>query len=232
MFSVKHIFLIDAAAQLKSKLWPYGPTFQMPCIPSAWTLISIRFICLLLPYFSIITLALCSSSQSYICWIGHSGNPYFARSFRFTHAAIVFKFQFRVRSRSLSEACQNQTLVNEKSLVKLSDAPHGPPSSAREVSFPAPPGLTPDKKESIGWPEGPPGEDLWKQEILTTVGISSPLSDGLLLQVTGNKQPFQQDKGILTARGVHCSRDVSWTELICFWHPSAAFTCTHTQKKV
>ena len=57
----------------------------------------------------------------------------------FTHAAIVFKFQLRVRARNLSEACQNPTFVNEeKSLRRLSDAPCWPSCLSRETSFPAP----------------------------------------------------------------------------------------------
>lgn len=100
----------------------------MACVLSALKLVSIRFICLLLPYFPIIALVSCSLGQSYMHWIGHSESPHFSRSFMFTQAAIVFKFQLRVRARSLSEACQNQTLVNEKSVARLSDAPCWPSS--------------------------------------------------------------------------------------------------------
>lgn len=55
----------------------------------------------------------------------------------FTHAAIVFKFLLRVRARGLSEACQNQTLVNEeRSLARLSDAPHQPSSFSQKGILP------------------------------------------------------------------------------------------------
>lgn len=118
---------------MKSKLWPCSPTFQMACVLSALRLVSIRFICLLLPYFPIIALVSCSLGQSYIHWIGHSESPNFPRSFMFTQAAIVFKFQLRVRAQSLCEACQNQTLVNEKKTVaRLSDAPCWPSSLKQE----------------------------------------------------------------------------------------------------
>lgn len=140
-----------------------GLTFQMACVPSAWPSISVRFICPLLPCFSIIALALCSLGQSYIHWISCSGNPDFARSFMFIHATIVLKFQLRVWAMSLSEACQMQTLVNEdKSMARLSDALCWPSSQA---SFPTPWGLTPDRQGSIRLPESLLGQVLWKQEI-------------------------------------------------------------------
>lgn len=67
------IFLIDAAAQLKSSCWPCGPTVQLARVLSAWTLISIRFISPLLPCFFKIALTLCSLGQSYIHWSRCSG---------------------------------------------------------------------------------------------------------------------------------------------------------------
>lgn len=147
---IAFFFFMDSATQLKSKLWPCSPTFQMACVLSTLMLVSIRFICLLLPYFPIIALASCSLGQSYMHWIGHSESPHFSRSFLFTHAAIVFKFQLRMRARSLSEACQNQPLWMRRAAWSGSlMLPIGLPPSGKEVSFPAPLGPIEDSKGSI-----------------------------------------------------------------------------------
>lgn len=145
------IFLTDAAARLKSTLWPCGPASQMACVLSAWTLISIRFLCPLLPCFSIIALALCSLGQSHHRWIGCSVNPYLARSFMFTHAVIVLKFQLRVTAGSLSEACQYQTSwMRRRAWPGSLMLPTSPLPPGREASFPVPQGLTPDSQGSTG----------------------------------------------------------------------------------
>lgn len=140
-------------------------------------MISIRFICLLLPCFSVIAFALYSLGQSYIHWIGHSRNPGFARDFMFICAAIVLKFQLRVRASSVSEACQIQTLVNEKSVARLSDVPRWPSSPGtlpcslranfRQTGF--------NRIARKSARSGP----LETRNLCTTKGISSPLSNGL-----------------------------------------------------
>ena len=140
-------------------------------------MISIRFICLLLPCFSIIAFASCSSGQSYIHWMGHSRNPDFARNFMFICAAMVLKFQLRVRASSVSEVCQIQTLVNEKSVARLSGIPRWPSSpgtlpcslraSFRQTGF--------NRIARKCARSGP----LETRNLCATKGISSPLSNGL-----------------------------------------------------
>lgn len=159
-------------------------------------------------------------------------NPYFARSFMCSHDANVFKSQPRVRPRSLSEACQNQILVNEKRLASLSDAPCQPFFPRQRGSLSAPLGPTPDRQGSTRQPEGPPGQALQKQEI--SVQPRGSLVSNLMAFYSKQHatNTLQQDKGILTACRVHCGRDVSSMEQVCCWHLSAAFTYTQKRNKV
>lgn len=91
-------------------------------------------------------------------------NPDFARSLMSTHDAIVFKYHLRVTLRNLSEAFQNKSLWTRSWLESLMLLV-SPPYPGREASFPTPLGPTPDSQRSIGQPEGPPDQALWKQEI-------------------------------------------------------------------
>lgn len=222
-------FFLVEAAQLKSKLWPHGPTLQIACVLNAWTLISIRFICPLLPYFSTIALALCSLGQRYLCWIGCSGNPYSSSSLMFTCATIVFKFQLWVRARSLSEACQSQTLVEkEKSSVRLSDAPHRP-SSLRQSH---PSLLLGDFFRQLGvnrmaisaTMSGP----LGTRNLYNLGNLWAPVWWPLILSKCNRHSNWT--KGFWQFV-VHCGGDVSWTELACCWRASAAFTYTQGRNK-
>lgn len=159
------IFLIDAAAQLKSNCWPCGSTFQLACVLSAWTLISIRFISPLLPCFFITALALCSLDQSYIHWSSCSG------ILTLPGDSCSPMMQLSLNLSPESDPGVSQKPVRIKSLWTRRDwldslmLPVSPPSPGREASFPVPLGPTPDSQGSIRWPEGPPGQALQKQEI-------------------------------------------------------------------